>query len=289
MQVPDPADPRPAYVKIASSIRAAILNGELEPGAALQTGHELAQYFDVSRMTVVAALRELREEGYVHGRPGGKTYVRDQAALPVPNRNHPLMGTADYLFEIGTLKTLPRAGWLRVGIKNPESVADHSLRVAVIGLVLAALEGADPGRTAALCVLHDSPETRTGDITAVGRAYVTTWRPEAVAAAQTGGLPVDAAKRIQAYITEYEEAETPEARIAKDADKLESLLQAVEYRAQGYDTEAWIETSITSLRTDAGKQLAQAINASDPAHWWKAFGDSYAELREGSKGRAQPE
>jgi 5'-deoxynucleotidase YfbR-like HD superfamily hydrolase len=60
------------------------------------------------------------------------------------------------------------------GIADPESVAEHSLRVAIVGIALAALEGADVGRTAALFVAHDAPETRTGDIPAVRRAYVTT-------------------------------------------------------------------------------------------------------------------
>ena len=59
MQLIDPADPRKPYVKIAASIRAAILSGELEPGAQLGTGEELARFFGVARMTVHAAIRAL--------------------------------------------------------------------------------------------------------------------------------------------------------------------------------------------------------------------------------------
>ena len=60
MQPIDTADPRKPYIQIASSIRAAILNGELAPGAPLPPGHELASTFGVSRMTVVSAIRVLR-------------------------------------------------------------------------------------------------------------------------------------------------------------------------------------------------------------------------------------
>ena len=50
------------------------------------------------------------------------------------------------------------------GVRDPESVAEHSLRVAQLASLIAAIEGAEPGRAALLAVWHDSQETRTGDI-----------------------------------------------------------------------------------------------------------------------------
>jgi 5'-deoxynucleotidase YfbR-like HD superfamily hydrolase len=100
-------------------------------------------------------------------------------------------------------------------------------------------------------------------------------------------MPHEVAKGFQALTEEYEAAETTEARLARDADKIETLLQAAEYGAQGYNTEAWRETSIAALRTDAGRQLAQAISSADPDGWWSAFAASYHELRASAKGRAQ--
>jgi len=172
MQLIDPADPRKPYVKIAASIRAAILSGELEPGAQLGTGEELAKFFGVARMTVHAAIRALKEEGYVTSRAGSGVFVRDQASLPVAaGEDHPLAGTATFLFEMGQLKNLPRSGWLLLGITQPESVAEHSFRVAMVGLVLASIEGGDIGHVTALCLMHDAHETRIGDVPSVGRAY----------------------------------------------------------------------------------------------------------------------
>lgn len=280
MQPIDPADKRQPNVQIAASIRAAILTGELAPGAQLPSGHELAKFFGVSRMTVQTAIRTLRDEGFVDSRTGSGVYVRDQASLPTPNdQEHPLAGTATFLFEMGHLKHLPRAGWLFLGIPQPESVAEHSFRVGVVGITLAAMEGADVGRTAALCLLHDAHETRIGDVPSVGRAYVTTAAPEAVTAHQTSAMPDAAAKVVQDIVAEYEANETPEARLAHDADKIETLLQAMEYQARGHDAAAWRDTSLAALRTDAGRQLAQAIGSADPHGWWAAFAASYAELR----------
>jgi 5'-deoxynucleotidase YfbR-like HD superfamily hydrolase/DNA-binding transcriptional regulator YhcF (GntR family) len=288
MQPVDPADPRKPNVQIAGSIRAAILSGELEPGAQLPSGNELAEFFGVSRMTVVAAIRTLRQEGFVRSSPGTRAYVSDQAALPVPgDQEHPLAGMATFAFEMGHLKQLPRSGWLLLGIPQPETVAEHSFRVGVIGVMLAALEGADVGRVAALCLLHDAHETRIGDVPSVGRAYITTAVPEAVSAHQTSGMPDEVAKVVQDLVAEYEATETAESRVAHDADKIETLTQASEYMAQGHDAAAWRETSIAALRTESGRQLAQAVIAADPHGWWSAFAASYAELRASTRGRAR--
>jgi len=288
MQPIDPADPRKPYVQIAASIRAAILSGELAPGEQLSTGEELAAFFGVTRSTVASGLRVLREEGFIRSAAGSGVFVRDQAQLPTGQEDHPLAGTAAFLFEVGHLKNLPRAGWLLLGIPQPESVAEHSFRVGIVGMTLAAIEGADIGHTAALCLLHDAHETRIGDVPSVGRAYVTTAAPEAVSAHQTAGMPSEAAKAFQALTAEYEAATTPESLLAHDADKIETLLQAIEYQARGYDTGPWRETSVTALRTPAGQQLAQAISAANPA-WWAPFAASYHELRASAQGRSRGE
>jgi 5'-deoxynucleotidase YfbR-like HD superfamily hydrolase len=287
MQPIDPEDPRRPNVQIAASIRAAILSGELEPGAQLPSGDELARFFGVTRVTVGNAIRTLREEGFVRSRTGSGVFVRDQASLPVPGDNdHPLAGVASFLFEMGHLKRVPRAGWLLLGVPQPETIAEHSFRVGMVGMALAAIEGADVGHTAAMCLLHDAHETRIGDVPSVGRAYVTTAAPEAISAHQTSAMPDAAAKAFQALTAEFEAGQTIEAQVARDADKLETLLQAVEYQTKGHDTTAWQETSIAALRTDGAKQLAQAITATDP-QWWSAFAASYRELRASAIGRTR--
>jgi 5'-deoxynucleotidase YfbR-like HD superfamily hydrolase/biotin operon repressor len=288
MQPMDPQDKRKPYVQITASIRTAILSGELKPGSQLPTGEELATFFGVSRMTVTSALRTLRDEGFIRSQAGSGVYVRDQAQLPVPDeQEHPLTGVAQFLFEMGHLKHTPRAGWLLLGIGQPESVAEHSFRVGMVGMALAGLAGADMGHVAALCLAHDMAETRITDVASVARAYVTTAVPEAVTTHQTSAMPADTAKAFQALTAEYEAGQTLDAQVARDADKLETLLQAAEYAAQGFDTTPWRETSIEALRTDVGQQLAWAISATGPGSWWQAFAASYHELRASAKGRAR--
>ena len=289
MQPIDPDDPRRPNVKIAASIRAAILSGELKPGERLPSNQELAGLFDVATGTVQTAVRKLSEEGFVRTRGGSGVYVRDQATMPIPPEDeHPLEGTAAFLYEIGQLKNLPRAGWLLLGIPQPESVAEHSFRVAIVGATLAAMDGADPGRAALLALFHDAHETRIGDVPSVGRAYVRTDKPEAITTHQTAGMPHEVGKMFQDLTAEYEANETAEARLAHDADKVETLLQAIEYQAQGHDTEAWKDTSLAALRTDAGRELARAIGSTSP-QWWSSFAKSYHELRASTRARRQLE
>jgi putative hydrolase of HD superfamily len=100
-------------------------------------------------------------------------------------------------------------------------------------------------------------------------------------------MPTDLAKLFQDLSAEYEAGETIESRIAHDADKIETLLQAAEYEAEGYKTGPWRETSIAALRTDSAKHLAQAINSADPSAWWAAFAASYHELRASAQERSR--
>ena len=56
------------------------------------------------------------------------------------------------------------------GISQPETVAEHPFRVGLFGIALAAMEGADPGRTAALCLIQ---ALRTESVTQLAQAIVT--------------------------------------------------------------------------------------------------------------------
>ena len=62
------------------------------------------------------------------------------------------------------MKHLDRAGWLRVGIENPESVAAHSWGLALLCLRLAPKE-LDLQRVLSIALVHDLPEVIAGDIT----------------------------------------------------------------------------------------------------------------------------
>lgn len=159
------------------------------------------------------------------------------------------------LAYVGALKRLPRQGWVHLGVPDPESVAEHTFRVAVMTLLLAPrFPSLDAGRALALALCHDLPEAIAGDATPfdellqgdeVDRDALFRGRPaysdsadrakreaeEAALATMTSGLPQTLQALLRGAWEEYEAGETPEARLVRQIDKLEALLQAYEYRA----------------------------------------------------------
>ncbi len=179
-----------------------------------------------------------------------------------------LSAVARFLYEAGTLKNVRRTGWWMAGVNNPESVAEHSWRTALIASIIAKLEGADPARAAFLAVWHDTQESRTGDVNHLGKKYAAGADPVAVTADQTAGMPERLAVVVQELVGEYEAKESAEAVCAWDADKLECMLQGLEYRAQGYgDAQRWIDNSRGRLVTGTAQRLADELLGQGTLDW----------------------
>jgi putative hydrolase of HD superfamily len=128
------------------------------------------------------------------------------------------------------LKGLARAGWVRVGVDAPESVAAHSWGVAFLALLRCPRE-LDRGRVLALALLHDLAEARVGDITP----------HDGVTAEEKHRREREAAEELLAEHGEllalWQEAEaraTPEARFVKELDLADRRAQAELYAAQGF-------------------------------------------------------
>lgn len=166
-----------------------------------------------------------------------------------------MQGILDTLRYAGDLKRLRRQGWIDRGVPAPESVADHSYRMAVMALLRSAGDQEiDLARALTLALVHDLPEALAGDVTpfdrqlaeqGTDRADIFERRPayseeakrakhaaeEAAIRQITAGLPADRAQLIIGAWEEYEAGETAEAKLVRQIDKLETWLQATEYQA----------------------------------------------------------
>ncbi|HKP76817.1 MAG TPA: HD domain-containing protein, partial [Longimicrobiaceae bacterium] len=164
----------------------------------------------------------------------------------------------------GRLKETPRAGWALRGIGAPESVAEHSHRVALLALVLS--PRADPpldvARCVAMALVHDLAEASVGDITpydgidaAEKRRREDEAMRELAALAGDGGL-------LELW-REYDAASSPEARFVKELDKLETVLQAWEYGTREEVGHAALDefwaTAGTRLASPATRALLAAL------------------------------
>ncbi len=166
------------------------------------------------------------------------------------------MELVKFLHEVGSLKLTPRAGWLKLGIKDPESVAEHSFRTAVIAFIIAFRETKDLNtafKAATAALFHDLHETRTMDIHKVAKEYVTVNEEKAIRDQMRFlGLEID--------FSDVEE-------IIRDADKLELAFQAVEYSKL---VESAIEFAEgLEFKTDTAKEIYNELMKRRDPRWWR--------------------
>ena len=177
---------------------------------------------------------------------------------------------ADFLFELNEQKRSPRSGWQRIGIKSPESLAEHTAACAQIAYVLAAMEGANPDHAAALALFHDASEVREGDHNWITRIYRGTNGKAGAALAQIEGLPMSA--NLAAAFQELEDGKTKEAIVVHDADFLDLALQAKVYEQSGCRSALFFINGMRdSLKTDSAKKILAAIEQSNIQDWWLAI------------------
>ena len=176
---------------------------------------------------------------------------------------------ANFLFEAGMLKRTPRTGFQFLG-SGAESVAEHIFRTVFIGFTLGRLsEGVDTDKLIKMCLFHDLPEARTGDLNYVNKKYVTAHEKKAV---DDLAATLPFGEEIRSLIVEFIDGTSIEARLAYDADQLEMILALKEYKDLGNAyADEWLEFALKRLKTDKARDLARTILDTDSSLWW--FGE----------------
>ena len=173
---------------------------------------------------------------------------------------------AEFLFETMLLKRVHRTGYQFLG-PGKESVAEHTFGVMCIAWTLARMTPeADQSRLLAMCLMHDLPEARMGDLNYVQKQYVNADEKKAVAHMIKG---LSFGPEIAALIDEFNDGETLEARLARDADQLAFLLDLKSLSDMGYAApQKWAEHVRERLQTSAGEALAHSIAQTEWDSWW---------------------
>jgi putative hydrolase of HD superfamily len=172
----------------------------------------------------------------------------------------------DFLFEAGFLKKLPRSGFPYLG-SGHESVADHTCRVLFVAYALSQLiEGVDIAKLLKMCLFHDLPETRMGDLNYVNKKYVIA-DEEKILKELEGKLLFG--EEIASLVREFNAKESKEARIANDADQLDLLLHVKEQSDIGnLRAGPWIDFAFQRLLTEPARRLAMAAMETASTDWW---------------------
>nr|CDS22923.1 Metal dependent phosphohydrolase HD region [Echinococcus granulosus] len=147
---------------------------------------------------------------------------------------------------VAQLRTV-RAGWTRHGVNEPENVADHMYRMALLSALLPSTEDFKPDKVMKMAIIHDLAECVVGDITpfcgiSVEEKHA---REEAALISLCKELPSELGNELVSLWKEYEERKTPEAVVCKDLDKFEMILQAYEYELEAQKP-GWLEEFFTA-------------------------------------------
>ncbi len=177
----------------------------------------------------------------------------------------------NFFAEAGLLKSIKRSGWWVAGIKDPESVADHCFRCAVIGYYLAHLEGAEVFKVLAMTLFNDIHEARINDLHKMGHYYIDFKAAEKkVFEDQVRPLDKGVREEMIAFRREYERQESLESRVARDADILECLVQAKEYYDNGHPkAEKFFRKAPDHLKTASAQRLWERLRHWDSGSWWE--------------------
>lgn len=168
---------------------------------------------------------------------------------------------------VGRLKSVGRSGWIsQVGVEEPESVADHSFRCAIMAMCIGDLTNVDTGKLIRMLLLHDVQEALTGDHDAYakekkGISTVKTQERNGIKKILSV-LPPQLGERYFSLWDEFENGITDEAILARDIDKIEMLAQALDYEEKEYDRRKldafWVETE-KNLRTTTIRSIYEQL------------------------------
>ena len=174
---------------------------------------------------------------------------------------------ANLLFEARSLRTLPRSGYQFLGAGR-ESVAEHTFSITFIAYVLSRLvPEADSQKMMTMCLVHDLPEARLGDLNYVQKLYVAA---NETAAIDDLTAPLPFGEEIKTLIDEFNQGQSLESQLARDADQIAFILELKDLSDLGYvPPGTWIPNIRRRLHTDIGKRLVEAILSTERDTWWR--------------------
>ncbi|KAJ9583752.1 hypothetical protein L9F63_021915 [Diploptera punctata] len=179
-----------------------------------------------------------------------------------------------FLQLVGKLKKVRRTGWVLRQVEDPECIAGHMYRMAIMTFLLDGSQDVDRTRCLQLAVVHDLAECIVGDITPrCGIDVDEKHRREDEAMRQLADLAGPCGYDLYQLYKEYEEQETAEAKVVKELDRFDMILQAFEYEkceARPHDLQEFFQSTVgkfshpllSSLATQLDKQRQQFENSS---------------------------
>jgi putative hydrolase of HD superfamily len=174
---------------------------------------------------------------------------------------------ANLLFEAKMLKEIPRSGYQFLGAGS-ESVAEHCFSVTFIAYVMSRMEpDVDAMRLISMCLIHDLPEARIGDLNTVNKKYLKSDESKALGDTIKG---LAFGQNMTDLFKEFNDGSSLEAKLAHDADQLALILELKDLMDMGHKPpETWIGNVIDRIETETGQKIARAVMDTCRDEWWR--------------------
>ena len=142
----------------------------------------------------------------------------------------------DFFKIILDLKNIQRKGWIdKLGIQNPESVADRSYSMTLMSMIVSELQGLNTNKIVKMSLLHDLAESNVGDFTPGEISKTRKLELENNAMKKIlAKLPNELINNYQDVWNEFLLGESEESVFVHEMDKLEMIFQAKQYMEEGY-------------------------------------------------------
>jgi putative hydrolase of HD superfamily len=179
------------------------------------------------------------------------------------------MNVIKFLEVIAKLKGIKRTGWVKRRVKDPESVADHSLMMSLMGLSMPIPEGCDRNKIVKMSIIHDLAESVTGDIITKeswpeGGTMTSKERLKIEKTAMRkilSNLDGPTSKEIMDLWKEYIDGKTSEAIFTRDLDIAEMIIQALRYHDKGNFKDSlegfWGERNLNNIQNKNIKDVVR--------------------------------
>ena len=175
-------------------------------------------------------LRKMEEVGF----PGTER-------IQVYDDDSQLRNLLTFILKVSELTRLKRTGWVRMGIRNPETVAGHMFRMAVMAMLFEPDKHDEAilnGSAVIISLVHDIAECIIGDIIPSDpispeekHVMETDAMKTLVKNLPTGRMSLEFFNAFERYETQH--VDDPEAKLTKDFDKFDMIMQAHEYEQRG--------------------------------------------------------
>lgn len=180
--------------------------------------------------------------------------------------SHNLARDIEFLYEIGSLRHLPRT-WRQFFQMDVANNAEHIFRVAWIALVIARHEGVtNEEKILKMALLHDIAESRTPDTNYLSKIYASRDEEKALRHMLEDTV---IRKEFEELFKEYEKRECIEAKIVKDADNLDVDFELSEMTAKGHTLKKdWKRDAVRkNFFTKTAVTIWDEIQTANPNSW----------------------